>query len=91
MFGYYVETSGFDAPDKMFIELPIVGSSQLVWFLKILFSLPSPTASIANSILKKYLNIGDGYLASKFYSLDLEEGFTEKNNQIKHKKLRSQK
>lgn len=78
MFGHYVETCDFIVPDKMFIELPIVGSTQLVWFLKILFSFPSPSASIANSILKKYLNIGDGYLASKVYSLDSNEGFYKK-------------
>lgn len=65
-------------PDKVIVEIPEIGSTQLIWFLRLFLSLPKPSIALASSIIYDYLKIeGDENL--RFHTLIEGESFVNKS------------
>jgi len=66
-------------PDKVIVEIPEIGTTQLIWFLRLFLALPKPSLTLATSIIYDYLEI-EGNANLLFHPLDLNEGFTQRHN-----------
>lgn len=64
-------------PDKVIVEIPEEGTTQLIWFLRLFLSLPKPSIALASSIIYDYLEI-EGNANLKFHPLDINENFVQK-------------
>ncbi|MDB5013964.1 MAG: hypothetical protein JWQ25_2166 [Daejeonella sp.] len=77
IFKQYLEHICSSYPDKVIVEIPEVGNSQLIWFLRIFLALPKPSLMLSGSILNEYLVI-EGNENLKFHTLDDNDNFINK-------------
>jgi len=64
-------------PDKVIVLIPEVGTTQLIWFLRLFLALPKPSLALVSSIIYDYLEI-EGNANLNFHPLDLNESFIKK-------------
>lgn len=81
IFKPYLEHLCSDYPDKVIVEIPETGNTQLIWFLRLFLALPKPSLSLASSIIYEYLEIEGNINSLQFHSLDENERFTQKTQE----------
>lgn len=65
-------------PDKVIVEISLLGPIQLTWFLRLFLSLPAPAMTLSENILHDYLQISESDNQMRFHTLDEKDLFIHK-------------